>query len=122
MATTKQKSPLLEKVRASIRVRHYSIRTEQTYIAWIKRYIYFHQLRHPAEMGDAEVVQFLTDLAISKNVAASTQNQALNALVFLYRAVLDKPIGELNGVIRAKKPQRLPVVLSTNEVREIAVV
>ena len=115
----KYKSPLLEKVRGAIRVKHYSIRTEYTYISWIKRFIHFHKLRHPMDMREAEVIEFLTYLAVSKNVAASTQNQALNALVFLYKRVLDRPLGELNGVVRAKKPQRLPVVLSTNEVREI---
>ncbi len=95
MTHSKQKSPLLEKVRGAIRVKHYSYRTEQTYVAWIKRFIYFHQLRHPSEMGEVEVGQFLTDLAVAGNVAASTQNQALNALVFLYKNVLNSPLGSV---------------------------
>ena len=116
---TKRKSPFLEKVRSAIRVKHYSYRTEQTYVAWIKRYIYFHKFRHPSEMREAEVIAFLTDFAVARQVAASTQNQALNALVFLYKVVLGVPLGELNSVVRAKKPQRLPVVLSVNEVKEL---
>jgi len=119
MTKQKQKSPFLEKVRSAIRVKHYSFRTEQTYVAWIKRYIYFHKLRHPSEMREAEVIEFLTDLAVTRQVAASTQNQALNALVFLYKVVLGVPLGRLNGVIRAKKPQHLPVVLSSREVSEL---
>lgn len=119
MKSAPRKSPLLEKVRAAIRVRHYSYRTEQSYIGWIKRYVHFHNLRHPVEMSAAEVSEFLTHLAVVRNVAASTQNQALNALVFLYSVVLNKPLGEILNVTRAKKPARLPVVLSTAEVREI---
>jgi len=119
MTKQKQKSPFLEKVRSAICVKHYSFRTEQTYVAWIKRYIYFHKLRHPSEMREAEVIEFLTDLAVTRQVAASTQNQALNALVFLYKVVLGVPLGRLNGVIRAKKPQHLPVVLSSREVSEL---
>ena len=84
---------LLDRVRDAIRVKHYSIRTEQAYVNWIKRYIYFHTVRHPAEMGAAEVEAFLTYLAVNENVAASTQNQALSALLFLYREVLKKDPG-----------------------------
>ena len=109
-------SPFLNEVIAAIRVRHYSIRTEKTYVGWIRRFILFHGKRHPAGMGATEVGEFLTHLAVAGNVAASTQNQALNALVFLYKAVLDRPLGDLHGVIRAKKPQRLPVVLSREEI------
>ena len=85
----------------------------------IKREFYFHKFRHPSEMRETEAIKFLTYLAVSRQVAASTQNLALNALVFLYKVVLGIPLGELNGVVRAKKPQRLPVVLSTNEVKEL---
>lgn len=85
-------SPFLQQVANAIRVRHYSIRTEQAYIDWVKRFIRFHQKKHPANMGGAEVATFLTYLAVDRNVAASTQNQALNALVFLYRVVLEKPL------------------------------
>ncbi|ADE14437.1 integron integrase [Nitrosococcus halophilus Nc 4] len=113
------KSPFLEQVRQAIRVRHFSIRTEQAYVAWIKRFILFHQRRHPLEMGEREVSEFLTYLACQKHVAASTQNQALNALVFLYREVLERPLGDLANVVRAKKPQRLPVVLSREEVSRL---
>ena len=85
-------SPLLNQIAQAIRVRHYSIRTEKAYIDWIKRFICFHHKRHPKDMGEAEVAAFLTHLAVNRNVAASTQNQALSALVFLYRVVLDRPL------------------------------
>ena len=114
-----EKSPFLQQVIDQIRVRHYSRRTEETYLHWIKRYIFFHKKRHPQEMGEREVAQFLTDLAVRGNVAAATQNIALNALVFMYRHVLDRPLQEINGVVRAKKPQRLPVVLTRDEVSRI---
>ena len=110
------KSPLLERLREAIRLRHYSIRTEEVYLHWVKRYILFHKKRHPAEMGTAEVSAFLTDLAVRGKVSASTQNQALNALNFFYTAVLGREIGTLTEVIRAKRPQRLPVVLSRTEI------
>jgi len=116
MGRVNTSSPFLNEVIAAIRVRHYSIRTEKTYVGWIRRFILFHGKRHPAGMGATEVGEFLTHLAVAGNVAASTQNQALNALVFLYKAVLDRPLGDLHGVIRAKKPQRLPVVLSREEI------
>lgn len=112
-------SPFIEKVRGAIRVRHYSIRTEQSYIGWVKQFIVFNGKRHPAEMGDIEVSVFLTYLAQQRNVAASTQNQALNALVFMYRHVVGQPLGELQSVIRAKKPKRLPVVMSQQEVAQL---
>ena len=119
MDQTTRPSPFLEEVRNAIRLRHYSIRTEQAYVDWIRRFIFFHGKRHPREMGEAEVRSFLTHLAVARNVAASTQNQALNALVFLYKIVLGRPLGEISEVVRAKKPQRLPVVLTRDEVRQL---
>ncbi|MFV2061699.1 MAG: integron integrase [Gammaproteobacteria bacterium] len=112
-------SPFLESVRRCIRVRHYSIRTETTYISWIKRFILFHHKKHPEDMGEKEVGEFLSHLACDKNVAAATQNLALNSLVFLYRHVLNKEFGEISNVVRAKKPSRLPVVLSRSEVTRL---
>ncbi len=97
-----EKSPFLQEVINQVRVRHYSRRTEETYLHWIKRYIYFHKKRHPQEMGEREVAQFLTELAVRGNVAAATQNIALNALVFMYRHVLDRPLQEIHGVVHAK--------------------
>lgn len=107
---------LLDQVRSRIRVKHYSIRTETAYVDWIKRFILFHGKRHPREMGAPEVEAFLTHLAVDRNVAASTQNQALAAILFLYREVLEQELPWLEGVTRAKKPQRLPTVLSRQEV------
>jgi len=110
---------LLDRVRNKIRLKHYSIRTEKAYIAWIKRYIRFHNMNHPIDMGQEEIEAFLTHLAVQGNVSSSTQNQAFNALLFLYRHVLNKDvIGEINA-LRAKKPQRLPTVLSVNEVMAV---
>jgi len=105
---------LLEQVRDAIRLKHYSIRTEEAYVNWVKRYIYFQDVRHPAEMGAAEVEAFLTHLAVKENVAASTQNQALSALLFLYREVLHQELGPLDA-LRAKRPKRLPTVLTKEE-------
>ena len=110
---------LLEEVRDLMRLRHYSIRTEQSYCDWIKRFILFHGRRHPREMAEAEVTAFLTHLARDENVAASTQNQALSALLFLYQQVLKEQIGWLERVERATKPKRLPVVLTRDEVHKI---
>lgn len=118
-APTSNKPKLLDSVREVIRRKHYSIRTEQAYCDWIKRFILFHRKRHPAEMAEAEITEFLTHLAVKANVAAATQNQALSALLFLYREVLHREIGWLDGVERAKKPMRLPVVLTRAEVRRI---
>jgi len=112
-------SPFLERIREAIRVRHYSIRTERTYIEWTRRFILFHGKRHPEQMGEAEVAAFLTHLAVDRNVAASTQNQALNALVFVYKHVLGRPLGDIAAAVRAKRPARLPVVLSQDEVRKL---
>jgi len=119
MEYPKRQSPFLEEVRSAIRVRHYSIRTEDAYLAWIKRFILFHGKRHPKDMGEVEVGVFLSHLAVQGNVAPSTQNQALNALVFLYKMVLERPLQEISGVVRAKKQQKLPVVLTPQEVKEV---
>jgi integron integrase len=113
------KPKLLEQVRQVIRKRHYSDRTEKAYVHWIKRFIFFHNKRHPVEMAEPEIARFLSSLASESHVSASTQNQALNALLFLYREVLNKDIGYVNGVVRAKRPHRLPVVLTRQEVRSI---
>ena len=109
-------SELLFQMRDALRSRHYSRRTEQTYILWAQRFIRFHGLRHPAEMGAPEVNAFLTHLAVHRQVSASTQNQALSALLFLYRHVIGREIGELGEVVRARRPRRLPVVLTRDEV------
>ena len=113
------KPKLLDQVREAIRTRHYSYRTEKAYVHWIKRFIFFHNKRHPAEMGEAEIGRFLSSLATDSHVSASTQNQALNALLFLYREIVKKDIGYVDGVVRAKRPHRLPVVLTRQEVRSI---
>ena len=110
---------LLDQVKNAIQVRHYSIRTEQAYVHWVKRYIYFHNKKHPKDMGDIEITAFLSHLASKKNVSASTQNQALNALVFLYRKVLDIDVGVFKELVRAKKPKRLPVVMTHEEATEV---
>ena len=110
---------LLQRLREAIRARHYSIRTEEAYDFWVRQYILFHRKRHPSDMGEAEVSGFLTHLATQRVVAASTQNQALNALIFLYRHVLDRPLGDLTEIVRAKRSQRLPVVLTVEEVSRI---
>jgi integron integrase len=117
--TPGRKPKLLDQVRDVMRRKHYSIRTERTYIDWIRRFILFHNKRHPAEMAEVDVTAFLTSLARVGNVAASTQNQALSALLFLYKEVLKQEIGWLDNVERAKKPARLPVVLSSDEVQKI---
>ncbi len=113
------KPKLLDQVRLALRARHYSRRTEQTYCLWIKRFILFHNKRHPAEMGEPEINAFLTHLAVKEHVSASTQNQALSALLFLYRYVLDRSLGDLGKVIRARKPTRLPVVMTREEVKAV---
>jgi integron integrase len=110
---------LLDCVRDVIRVKHYSYQTEKTYVQWIRRYILFHNKRHPKEMGGAEVNAFLTHLAVAENVAASTQNQALSAVLFLYREVLQQQLDLNLDAVRAKRPKRLPTVLSTEEVRAV---
>lgn len=108
---------LLDQVRDRVRLKHYSLRTEQAYVGWIKRYIIFHNKRHPAEMAKSELESFLTSLAVERNVSASTQTQALSALLFLYKEVLELEFPWLDGVTRAKKPVRLPTVLTRDEVK-----
>jgi integron integrase len=115
----RQKPKLLDEVREAIRTRHYSLRTEEAYVSWIKRFILFHGKRHPLEMGKDEITRFLSALAVHGQVSASTQNQALCALLFLYREVLSEDFGWLDDVVRAKRPQRLPVVLTRREVKAL---
>ena len=110
---------LLDQVRDALRLKHYSIRTENSYVAWIRRYILFHNKQHPRDMGSAEIEAFLTHLAVNEKVAASTQNQAFSALLFLYREVLKKDLEFTIDSIRAKKPKRLPTVLTKEEVRQV---
>ena len=119
MSAPTDPSPFLQSVREAIRVRHLSIRTEEAYVHWIKRFILFNGKRHPSELGEREVAQYLSYLAVEGDVASSTQNQALNALVFLYRNVLDRPLGDCVGIVRAKRPARIPVVLTAAEVGRI---
>lgn len=114
-----QPPKLLDRVRERIRFKHYSIRTEDSYVQWIRRFILFHGKRHPSEMGAVEVEAFLTHLAVEGNVAASTQNQARSALLFLYKEVLGSELPWLNNVEQARKPRRLPVVLTEDEVRDV---
>lgn len=114
-----QPPKLLDRVRAEIRVRHYSIRTEEAYIDWVRRFIFFHHKRHPADMGAEEVGAFLTYLAMERQVAASTQNQAKSALLFLYQKVLGVELPWLDEVITARPSKRLPVVLTPTEVRRL---
>ncbi len=113
------KPKLLDRVRQRCRVRHLALSTEKQYVSWIRRFILFHKKRHPLEMGKAEVSAFLSHLAVDGHVAASTQNQALAALLFLYREVLERDFGWLDGVVRAKKPKRLPVVYTVQEARMV---
>lgn len=113
------KSPLLESVRRKIRFLHYSIRTEKSYIYWIKHYIHFHGLRHPKELGAVEIEAFLTYLAVERKVAASTQNLALSALLFLYQKVLEVDLPYLDDVVRATKPKRLPTVFTHDEAMRV---
>ncbi|MEN8207026.1 MAG: integron integrase [Pseudomonadota bacterium] len=113
------KPRLLEQVRLSIRRKHYSHRTEQSYVYWIRYFIRFHKLRHPNEMREPEVKHFLNHLANSRKVSASTQNQALCAILYLYREVLETPLELIKGVDRARRTKNLPVVLSRKEVRSI---
>ncbi len=110
---------LMEQMSNALWTRHYSPRTEKAYCQWVKRFIYFHGLRHPAEMGESEINAFLTHLAVEDKVSASTQNQALAALLFLYRHVLDREVGSLGQVVHARTPKRLPVVLTRAEVRAV---
>jgi len=110
---------LLDQVRDAIRLKHYSYKTEQTYVGWIRRYILFHNKRHPKEMGAAEIEAFLTHLAVEKQVSASTQNQAFSAVLFLYRQVLHQDLGSSINAVRAKPSRYLPTVLTKAEVRAV---
>ncbi len=112
-------SKYLDRVRFAIRARHYSRRTEQAYIMWIRRFLEFHDLRFPETMAEPEVNVFLSDLAINQTVSASTQNQALSAILFLYQYVIRQPLGNLGEIIRARKPVRMPVVLTREEVKAV---
>jgi integron integrase len=110
---------LLDRVRWNLRAKHYSIRTEEAYVDWIRRFILFHRKRHPDEMGELEITQFLNHLAVEKNVAASTQNQAFSALLFLYQQVLDRKLDFIDNVQRVTRPPKLPVVFTPAEARTV---
>ena len=110
---------LLDQVRDALRVKHYAYRTEESYVQWIRRFILFHNKQHPKDMGEAEVEAFLTHLAVDGNVASSTQNQALSALIFLYRYVLKQPLDQTIDAVRAKRSQHLPTVLTVDEVQRL---
>lgn len=117
---TDRRAPrLFDEITRVLRVKRYALRTEQAYTAWIRRFILFHGKRHPRDMGGAEVEAFLSDLAVRGNVAAGTQNQALSAILFLYREVLALELPWLNTVVRAKRPQRVPTVLGRDEVTRL---
>ena len=116
---SKPPTRLLDQVREQIRLRHYSIRTEQAYVSWIKRYILFHDKKHPKDMDKAEIEAFLTYLAKDLNVSSSTQNQAFNALLFLYNQVLSKSLDDKINAVRAKKPRRLPTVMTNEEAMKV---
>lgn len=117
--TSDTKPKLLDVMQDKIRLKHYSIRTEQSYMQWVKRFIIYHNKRHPKDMGEKEITEFLTHLAARENVSSSTQNQALCAILFLYREVLQQDVGWLDDIERAKRPKRLPVVFTREEVRKI---
>src|SRR2546426_3874002 len=112
-------STLLSAVRRALRVRHYSPRTEEVYLHWVRRFIRASGTRHPRELGSGDVTRFLSDLAVDAKVSASTQNQALAAILFLYRDVLETPVGWLTALVRAKRPVRVPIVLTRDEVRQV---
>ncbi len=110
---------LLNQFRTALRIRHYSLRTEESYVQWMRRFIQFHGRRHPSQMGAKEVAAFLSDLAVERSVSPSTQNQAKAAILFLYRDVLEQDLPWLNEVVQAKRPPRLPVVLTPAEVTRL---
>lgn len=114
-----QQPKLLDQVRSTMRVRHFSKRTEDAYVGWIRRYIFFYNTRHPSELSEQEAEKFLTYLAVHDGVSASTQNQALNALLFLYQSILKKPLRQLANVTRAHRTLRIPVVFTQSEVKRI---
>jgi len=113
------KPRLLDQVRDALRVRHYSLRTEASYLQWVKRFILFHNKRHPLEMGEREITAFLTHLAVNKHVAPSTQNQALAAILFLYKEVLEQELDWMDDIVRARRTSRIPEVLSPEQVRRL---
>ena len=110
---------LLDRVADAAITRHLSLNTRKAYVRWVRRFVLFHRKRHPAEMGVQEVNACLTSLAVDSHGSASTQNQALSALLFLYAAVLERPLDKLEGVVRARRPKRLPVVLTPDEVAKV---
>jgi len=118
-ACSRAELKLVDRLRKALRSRHYSKSTEKTYVAWVKRFIYYHNVKHPAEMAEPEINMFLTHLAVENHVSASTQNQALSALLFLYRHVIGREVGNLGTVIRARQPKRLPVVMTREEIRTV---
>ncbi|MFM7753088.1 MAG: phage integrase N-terminal SAM-like domain-containing protein, partial [Cyanobium sp.] len=118
MTNPNQPPGLIQRYREELQARHYARRTVKTYEQWLRRFLRFHGMRHPREMGSKEVNAFLTHLAVEGQVSASTQNQALSALLFLYRELLERDL-DLEGVIRARTRVRLPVVMSVEEVREV---
>ncbi len=118
-SVVRQAPRLLDQVRLAMRTRHMSPRTEEAYLSWIRRFILFHRKRHPGLMGEPEITSFLSHLAVVQHVSASTQNQALAALLFLYQRVLNRELAWLAGVVHAKRPDRLPVVLSRDEVKAV---
>jgi len=119
MDDKRQRSPFLSQVRDVLRARNYSLRTEQAYLFWVRRFILFHRRRHPGEMAEPEVAAYLSHLAVKRGVAPGTQAQALNAIVFLYRHVLRRPLGDIPGIVRARKKPRVPVVLTPGEVGQV---
>lgn len=110
---------LLDRVRWHLRVKHYSIRTEQAYVDWIRRFILFHNKRHPDMMGEEEITSFLTHLAVERHVAASTQNQALSALLFFFQQVLDRKLDFMDKIERVSRPATIPVVFTRKEARSV---
>jgi integron integrase len=113
------KPRLLDQVRDALRVRHYSLRTEASYLQWIRRFILFHDKRHPMDMGERDITAFLTSLAVEKHVAPSTQNQALAAILFLYKEILGRELDWMGDIVRAKRTQRVPEVLAPEQVRQL---
>lgn len=118
-SSSEKKPKLLQQVRDTLRAKHYSYKTEKAYVHWIKRFILFHNKRHPTEMGEKEIREFINHLAVKENVSASTQNQALCAIIFLYKHVLKKDIGDLGEIVWAKKPRRIPVVFTKKEAKAV---
>ena len=118
-ATNAPKPKLVDQVRQAARAGHYSPSTEDSYVGWVRRFVLHHQKRHPLDMAEPEVNQFLTHLAVDRHVSSSTQNQALAALLFLYNKVLHRPLGQIEDVVRARRPKHMPVVLTFNEVQAL---